>query len=358
MPRVYRDGAVVEVDWSKLTPQEREVRREIDVTNEHIASERKLRGQIPLAANRSVPRVPSLPAATSRRPGRPRRPRVVDDPFLQAEWAMVAKPPLGNTGADSTEPGLFKPSTTKIDWLNVSFPYEKMEAVRERVSRTLGGAQDRLFGAMFQRLSAQWESKALLAWSEGNGYAVLSLNGDSVDRFSAEEQLDLLRWLKAIGAKCTRLDLAFDDYLRIVPIDVVVANAKAGNLVHFRAIDPRQPIDALSGEKKGDGIYFGSPGRDGSGKYMRLYDKLLESGDPNQDCNRWELVLSQGYAVDAFDKLCECTSTDALSRTIGSVIGGAIDFRMREGYEHHISRAPRLCWWERILQILGQSVLC
>lgn len=281
--------------------------------------------------------------------GRRRRADVLTDPLL---FPSMAQPPCGNTGADAPEtPSLFKEPGIKIDWLNVTFPAERLADVREHVEQLFGPAEDRLFGIHTYQKSAGTEPGALLAWTDGRGEALLSIRGDAVDWLTPAQQLELVKWLASIGARATRLDCAFDDYMRIVPLDVLRKNAHAGNFSGFGIIDGHKPLNPFTGEVKGDSVEFGVRGKDGSGKFLRVYDKALESNGA-VDCIRWEIELSKAKADAVFKTLAQCASLDDFTRTIAETIGGCIDFRARAGYERHFGRAPRLCWWQRILELL------
>jgi DNA relaxase NicK len=284
-------------------------------------------------------------AATVPAAARPRRHRDAD-PLLIAK----TQPPDGITGADSTS--LFKPLTVKLDWLNLVFPVEHLAAVRELVSGRQGQAEDRLFGYNTYSLSCQWDDKAILCWSEGRPEAWLSLNGDSIDRLDAAAQLKLIKALHALGAKGTRVDAAADDWQRMASMDTIQNAGLAGDFTRFEVYSPNRVY--RSRVLAGDMACFGVRGSNGSGKYLRIYDKFLESKG-EVDCIRYEVEFNRAKAAVAFNKLAACEDVAAYARTLGELVGGAIDFRKRAGYEKNIQRAPRLEWWARILEQLGEA---
>ena len=106
-------------------------------------------------------------------------------------------------------------------------------------------------------------------------------------------KLQLMHDLEALGVKCTRIDLAADDFTRKrLVMDVIHQAATAGHVVGFRCYDPRRPLKNMqTGQLAGDTAYFGKRGNHGSGRYVRFYDKGLESNG-EVDSIRYEVELS------------------------------------------------------------------
>lgn len=113
--------------------------------------------------------------------------------------------------------------------------------------------------------------------------------------------------------------------------------------------EPRQPRKR-NGELKGDTLYFGGRGKNGGGKYLRIYNKTLESKGV-VDSVHWECECSKKKAQHAFFKLSQC----AFASLLVGLIGGCIDFVERK--DKNLGRATRFEWWQSIVDLLGRVVL-
>jgi DNA relaxase NicK len=266
--------------------------------------------------------------------------------------------------AGAAQRTLFDPASVRIHWLSVTFPVApandltpgqpNVRAVRELVDSLIGKADDRLYGLRGYREGCQWDEKAILVWTVGRGEALLDLTGDTLDSVDPARQLWLIQQLVALGAKATRLDVAFDDGRRIASMDQLHAAADAGNYAGFlKHLPMREKM--RSGELTGDMVTFGNKGKDGSGKYMRIYDKNLESGGLI-DAIRYECVFAKERADEALQLLSRSVDVDRYAQLIARMVAGAIDFLHRADGETHLDRCARLEWWERIVRLLTGAV--
>ena len=129
-----------------------------------------------------------------------------------------------------------------------------------------------------------------------------------------------------------------------------------GNVIGFKRYDPRKPVrNVVTGELEGNTAYFGRRGSDGSGKYVRFYDKSLESGGKINSI-RFEVELSGVRSAQAFQVLASSFTTERLREKIANILGDAIDFRDRQQHVH-IVRMDRLGWWSRAVELLGRAVM-
>jgi DNA relaxase NicK len=272
----------------------------------------------------------------------------------------VASPPPANRGGGLT-PGLFESGiSTRCHWLTVTFPAENLDAVRAHVSAVLRNqAEDRLKGYYGYECGCQWDEKGVLCWSPGRHEACLDLNGDTMDQMGLETQLELMKWLRGLAAEATRVDTAIDDYHREASLELIHAAADAGNFTGFKIHEARQP-KTLSGEKLGDSHTFGRRGKEGALKYLRIYDKFLETGKhPDFDCIRWEIEHRKERADAVFKILCEAQNVEEYAVFCGQFTTEAIDFIDRDsvsaGSATHLSRLARLEWWERFLKRVAKG---
>lgn len=144
----------------------------------------------------------------------------------------------------------------------------------------------------------------------------------------------------------TRLDIALDDYAKIVSFEQIKAAIRAGDYSRVRCFTLMESIGTENG---GETIYCGSPQ---SEKRLRVYDKAAESMG-EKDCYRWELQL-RGYKADVsfFRWLSETCADGFLSR----LVIGSVDFVDRSSGDHHVDRLPRLPWWEEFCYFIGEGV--
>ena len=184
---------------------------------------------------------------------------------------------------------------------------------------------------------------------------VLQLTGESMSQFPPDSlkrflwDLSVKFWFKA-----TRIDLAFDDFEKIVRPAEVNEYAEQGSYKGFRK---HKYIGGSSrkGIATDEGIYFGTRGKNGGGKFLRCYAKDIES-EGETDSIRWEVEFSKKKANDVFFNLAMSESVEDLATKIALFIGGAIDFAERSACGKFNS-IDRLAFWEQILFHLGAAVL-
>jgi hypothetical protein len=108
-----------------------------------------------------------------------------------------------------------------------------------------------------------------------------------------------------------------------------------------------------------DSFYIGNRGRSGSGKFLRAYDKELQSNGEIPSY-RLELEFSDRYSRQAFAQLLALPAFEQdclefrqlLSEVLRGLFAGAIDFRTylsKNGKVLHHSKRQRLPLWEEIL---------
>ena len=268
----------------------------------------------------------------------------------QSVGSEIGSSPSGTTGDRLTGQLI-----VRHDWLNVTFPAAIRPDVQQLVERYIGAGTRRDRGANTYAESVGWESGCLLAWSEGRAECWLSMNGDSCDLILPEMKRDFFRELRSIGAKCTRLDGAIDCTRDLLTMELVHRAAADQQVVGFRRYDPRRVVrDMNTGELDQDQANFGRRGRDGSGRYVRIYDKGLET-DGKLDFIRVEAEFAGGLAGEVFELLCSTSDDAEFDRLLARLAVGAIDFADRAGAHNHRDRFKRLGWWEKIVELAGDA---
>lgn len=205
------------------------------------------------------------------------------------------------------------------------------------------------------------------------GKITLDIPGKALDAISETDLHLFLLGLRQFNPACTRCDVFFDDYERNITPEALKKITDKKNYSGFREINMKQqkhPNPEYTREwrrtkKKPrkikpmitthDEIDFGRRGQNGCGKYLRVYDKNLESkGEKN--CIRWEIEFSKERAHVVFDKLSQAPSIKAFAALCGSLIAGAIVFVHRYS-EKNVGRMRIYNFWQQIIDLLGKVVI-
>lgn len=199
----------------------------------------------------------------------------------------------------------------------------------------------------------------IVAWelphesSTGKGNMIVVINGKSLRSLNFFERVDALMTFKHVsGAKCTRIDLAVDDYAHTLTYEQLSTAAESGNISGARKFHSHR-----SGQAGNVGwtVNFGSRK---SESYLRVYDKNAETkGEIN--AIRCELEL-KGKKADAFAQLIYDFvgySEEQLKKLIIDTVFSTIDFLDRSSGDRNLERLHRLDWWQAFLDILSVSHL-
>jgi hypothetical protein len=250
-----------------------------------------------------------------------------------------------------------------IDWLQGTIPVEYSAFVYDYISK-MCGTDPEIFdwGRFCYQRHCVWHPFGIkMFWDTDpdksemhRGRFTIQLTGQSLQDFHADSLFKFIRDLAFLFEfKATRLDLCFDDYRKIKMPHELIEIAEQGNFTGFKRWKPEQER-RISGEYISDGMYFGSRGKNGSGRFLRCYDKNLESlGEI--DSVRWEVEFSKQKANLAFRKIIEMRDLETFGGMIGALIGGSINFVNRKG--KNLERMEILDWWQVIQNILGNVKL-
>lgn len=261
-----------------------------------------------------------------------------------------------------------------IHWLRGSLEEKVFEPFVKSLHERFGPGERRPFGIWGYDVSLKWTNGITVYF-----HSIESRYKITGGRFGFECPGGAIETMEPMGflwflwslvydwqLRPSRLDLCFDDQDRtIVPrtlYSLIYGEDDAGqatkaDFTGFRTIQP-----AFKGGYEGrtyDAVYFGERGKAGCGKYLRVYDKALESDGENRAV-RWELELSDHYArlavaeiLDAMAKsdMTEESSCTLVAATIGKVIAGSIDFLHRDqrAGSKNLSRLERYEFWSVIL---------
>jgi len=236
-----------------------------------------------------------------------------------------------------------------VDWFNGASPsIGSLLLVVHRFNELWGAWRD-CKGKHGYGRGQRWMSGAEVWYTpvngEGQAGMCVSLNGDALGSIAWDDRLDLLAFLIE-HVVCTRLDLAVDyrgERVRI--IEEATASADRGELCRCRVHKP--VVEKRDNEVTAYGLNLGRRGKAGSGRYVRTYDKGLETGEcPRGQWVRWEAELSKKVADSAVRRVL---AADDPAREIRAIALGCVDFRMVTG-DAHLDRRPRARWFLDLVQ--------
>jgi len=246
-------------------------------------------------------------------------------------------------------------------WLRMSTPRQYLKAVRSYCDIYFGESveNDRGYNSYDMRyfwrngVSVSYDLSVEKSDSLHGGVVSLDIPGAVLDSFDDEDLHSFLLGLRKYSAKVTRLDIFYDDYERVVTPSKLQKIVKKNDYSGFRKGHITQAYK--EGRLIHDEVDFGARGCKGSGKFLRIYDKALES-DNRKNCIRYEIEFTKKYADKAFDLLSQMGSVQSLAAMCGELVAGTINFVHRTG-EKNIVRLKVYKFWERIKNHLGSVVI-
>ena len=263
-------------------------------------------------------------------------------------------PPLSKTGVELTSQ-----ITVGYDWLRGTIPISQFDRVRAHLETVFSEPIEPLHASdgrprPSQNYRRQFRSASGLYLGVSNWFRddsdpqqhfMVNIPGSVLSRFTPLQQHTLFCVLYSEGMHCSRLDIKVDDYGKEITVAKVYEAAKAGNFTGFRKWEPyygpRQRGDVYEGPST---VYFGSRGKSGSGRFLRIYDKAKQSSG-EIDATRVELELSGDKAFEAFENISSLDFDFFKDLAVGYV-KSSISFIDR--VSSHISRCPVLRWWDSL----------
>ena len=253
-----------------------------------------------------------------------------------------------------------KVNNVGVHWLRMSFNYSCLQEIVDILGVYFGGYVEKDYGLWaFDRsfrfsdcdACVYFDSTLERSASQHRSKFTVELTGSCLELLSGSDLFEFIRSLVIFSPSCSRLDLYFDDNGRSIVPNELIDIIKRGDFTKFRTFSVIQKFKdcALSQDQ----VNFGTRGDSGSGRYLRVYDKMLES-DCDNKAIRWELELTKQKSRVIFRYLSSLNSESDFLKAVGSFVGGSIDFVYR-GDHQHISRMPRYSFWQNIINILGRS---
>jgi len=270
------------------------------------------------------------------------------------------------TSSDSTSGALAPPTTPPqltggqkavegvvvgVDWVSVTFPGD-LDRVLLVASLALGcEAGDWVeleHGSYGYRRGLVGPGGAKVWWdAPGRDDVHVSLPGQACGVVGQDRLKNYLRQVTAAGGKATRLDLAMDDYERVVsPGDVLKALQGPDRVTHARDYLTQQGGRVGSSELTGATVYLGAPS---SRQRLRVYDKCLESGG-KMDCVRWELQSRK----EAAETMVQVLADQDWGQVMASRLVGFVDFREAAAHSETEKR-PRMSWFQELVGLVEKA---
>jgi hypothetical protein len=192
----------------------------------------------------------------------------------------------------------------------------------------------------------------------------LNLPGSYLSGLSTSRCHNLVSYLSdRLGFRCTRFDIALDDFERRVDAATVVEAIENGHGCRFRN---SKVITSRSGRgTPSTTVYMGA-----RRKVVRFYDAEAVHGIP---ADRWELQLRERRAgsfcrqyVEEFslerykgqDGVLDGVRRSAdIERFLAAAVVGSVDFRDSSTGDKNIDRRSRLDWWASLCFDVGAEIL-
>jgi len=243
-----------------------------------------------------------------------------------------------------------------IDWFRASADgCELLDPVTFRLAEWLGPWREcgGRHGYKLGRRFMYWVE----VWYTPSGGMCVDLTGDALALLAWTDKVALPAWLLMHGMYCTRIDVAID--YRAEPLAPAKGGAAITLIEDARRSAERGELCRCRVEKANDEYTnrvrtrhehdFGRRGKEGSGRYVRIYDKGLETGEcPEGRWVRWEAEFSKDHAHEAALKLLS-GGPDEAATLLRPLALGCVDFRVNTG-DAHLHRRPRVQWFHDLLE--------
>lgn len=250
----------------------------------------------------------------------PRGPRSADKAG-RGFFREMDGPPVSNTGGNI-------PNVVGLDWISMTFPGESEPRVHQTHRDWFGFDDPGEWGSgfnFFDQALRFGDGASILRSADRAG---LIIPGSSMSPMTPHQRIGMLEDLIRIpGSKVTRLDVALD-YFDAPFLSNAIESCKRGELQGAKTFTPI-PAYTADGDLTGLTLYLGKRGKKGSGRFLRLYDKGLETKTLGRgEWERWEIEMSRTVS----DKVARSlVASQAWWETAAGVALGAVSFEEADG---------------------------
>lgn len=270
----------------------------------------------------------------------------VDSPHLVIRGANDQETPKTTT----------KPkNTVRIDWLRVTGPRERLHQICKIMSAFFGEGMDGNRGGFFQSHSIKYGSAVvyynLTVNPERKQHTIVEIPGQMLAELVDEQVQQLTYQLLGEGCRSTRCDVAIDLYDHPELVDLAASEYRNHKLVGAKRI--LHIVQETSGKTTGKTLNVGVRGKDGSGRYLRIYDKGLETKTEIEgEWIRWEVEFTDDCATEFVNQYASANSTVMVMKEHAY---GAVDFL--ESPHKQRQRRTRCAWFQSLLDGLEPITL-
>ncbi len=189
----------------------------------------------------------------------------------------------------------------------------------------------------------------------GDGfYFHVTLPGKAARLMDEDRGRKLLQYADSNGGKATRIDMAMDDYERVLSVDEIDAATSTEDFVsRTERVLVMKSHAPRSTETTGQTLYIG---KTKSRRICRIYDKLLEDGE--HDCIRWEMEEKKSAAEELLKQLIARDPVTNKPRPWSDVakerLLSFLDFR-DAGSHSEVERRERCKWFALLVRNLSRA---
>lgn len=273
----------------------------------------------------------------------------------QSEDRTFLSDPHSNTGSDSHASNLTDIEVeVRIDAVTLLWVKRATDDLDGVLWRFLGIEVDRV-NHFPRKIGVLWDRNyltntgCLLSERDGENGVVhcrLAISGEDCARVTNAKLRGFLRWTKANlwGVKCSRIDIAIDDFLKHLNVSQIEQEIREGNYSGFQK---SSVIENFGSKHNGWTVYLGS--RSGE-KMVRIYDKNAES-DGKINSIRWETEFKGDTANAVYHLLLEFP--DDAQKYQAKLIHLAVScVSFMEKLDKNVSRNQLVEWWSDWLKFL------
>jgi len=236
-----------------------------------------------------------------------------------------------------------------VDYLRFTGPVDKLDAIRSILRDSFGELIEGGPGGPYSRSLKVGTSSGVFWGSHLDNLKdriKVEISGSMLVDIDIPQIVDLIRSFVEAGVSATRIDVAMDFFNEPNLIDQVVEGAKAGQLVGAKTF--RHHIGGQRRSRNNHGVEVGKRGKDGSGRYVRVYDKGLETKTRAEgEWIRWEVEFATNHASYITSYVANASTVNEAAEFLLETVFGAIDFK--EPTDKHLSRRTRMQWYERLM---------
>jgi hypothetical protein len=268
-------------------------------------------------------------------------------------------PPTSNTGVaiDLKE---FQPVELGIDWLAGSFPTTAIGQVCKLIESVFEEKfPEDFFGSRWYAKVYQISKGVRLstdARADGKTKSYISVSASALSSLTSEQQYNLMSELYHLDFVCSRVDIKLDDYSKTLTPALAYQAIEEGNYTGFQQKVYRRWLESGTLGVKSQTLEVGRRGSSGSGKFVRIYTKWVQTMfDENPvDSNRLEIEFSEKKSSQVFEFLLS-VGVDSWTDLMLNLITGAIDFidRVESTEDGKRFKAPAVCerlsWWQQVI---------